>query len=79
MMPDPERPGSTDIDTQRWLARFAGRLMQLQPDVRLSLAFARAAAMHPHAKDQTPENAAQLDAAARERSGAGPRRERPGA
>ncbi len=74
MRPDPELPMSPDTETEQWLTRFAGRLMQLQPDVRLSLAFARAAAMHTHAKDQSPESAAQDDAAARDRSRVSPRR-----
>ena len=51
-----------------WIARFADRLMQLQPDVRLSLAFARAASMYAHVKDMAPEEAAQMEAAIRSRA-----------
>jgi hypothetical protein len=72
MRPDPELTVTSATETQQWLVRFAGHLMQLQPDVRLSLAFARAAAMRPHAKDLAPEKAAQLDAAARDRAAFSP-------
>ncbi|HEY4067343.1 MAG TPA: hypothetical protein VGM74_10640 [Burkholderiaceae bacterium] len=58
-------------DTHHWLSRFAVRLMALRPDISFRSAVARAASAHAHAKSLTPEDAAQIDAEARDPDRAG--------
>jgi hypothetical protein len=58
-------------DTHHWISRFAVRLMALRPDISFRNAVARAASAHAHAKNLTPEDAAQIDAEARDPDRAG--------
>ena len=60
---------SSALETHHWLSRFAMRLMELRPDVSFRAAVARAAAAYAHAKNLSPEDAAQIDVEAFVRRG----------